>query len=455
MIDQVIFLSFGNADASRQVRGCLEGLGYSVQTFRDSDYPPRVPRPDQSTVALFGPEPVDKALLPGLAQSLDVENLLALFAGNIDIDQCLLGLSAELAFWPCCNEELKHRLKRIEQRRRRKTVQHEKPDLERFCRLNLVGDSPAFRFVLNRAQRISNCDAPVLLQGETGTGKELMARAVHYLGARRNAAFVPVNCGSIPSSLFESEFFGHAKGAFTDAMHEHAGLVELAHQGTLFLDEIDSLGLRGQVSLLRFLQNQEYRPVGGKRFRQADVRVVAAGNRSLKTMVKQGEFREDLFYRLNLFTIEMPPLRHRGDDSLTLSNHFVDRYANRYGLEKTALSPNALAWLRSYHWPGNVRELENALHRACLLARGRDITAGDLIEEEGDATLDETAGQSAVESFADAKQHAVDLFERHYLEGLMKRTRGNVTRAARIAGKERRALGKLLKKHGLSREDFI
>ena len=393
--------------------------------------------------------------MSSVAQRLDAESLLAIFAGGVEIDQSLLCLSAELAFWPCCNDELGHRLKRLQQRRRGETHSSEIPDLGRFRRLNLVGDSVAFHLVLSRVQRIANCDAPVLLQGETGTGKEVIARAIHYLGARQDAAFVPVNCGAIPPTLFESEFFGHARGAFTDARQARVGLVELAHQGTLFLDEVDSLSPQGQVSLLRFLQNQEYRPVGGQNFKQADVRIVAAGNRPLKALVKQGEFREDLFYRLNLFTIDMPSLRHRDDDSVILARHFLDRFKQRYNLGHGGLSPNALAWLRNHHWPGNVRELENTIHRACLLAQGRDITANDLVEELAGAPPEEYTEETVAESFVDAKQHAVESFERRYLESLMRKVRGNVTLAARLAGKERRALGKLLKKHGLCRERFI
>jgi DNA-binding NtrC family response regulator len=455
MVAILNFLTFSDTDASRQVKGCLEGLGYSVQTFERLNWHVDDLLSDQSTVALFGPAPINKDLMSRLAHRLDVENLLAVFAGNADIEQSLLGLSAELAFWPCCNEELRHRLIRIEQRRRGKVVHQETANLERFCSLNLVGNSAAFQLVLRRVQRIANCDASVLLQGETGTGKELIARAIHYLGARQDAAFVPVNCGAIPPALFESEFFGHARGAFTDARQEHTGLVELANQGTLFLDEIDSLGPQGQVSLLRFLQNLEYRPVGGKHFRQADVRIVAAGNRPLKTLVMQGEFREDLFYRLNLFTIDLPSLRHRDDDSVTLAYYFLDRFISRYHLDETLLSQNALAWLRSYHWPGNVRELENAMHRACLLAQGRIITVSDLMEDVVETQAVDTDGQTVTESFAEAKQHAVERFERHYLECLMRKAQGNVTLAARFAGKERRALGKLLKKHGFCRENYI
>ena len=455
MVATLNYFSFTNADASCQVRVCLEGLGYSVQTCESSHDLTNVKDSDRSTVVLFGPEPHKISKTSRFAQLVDLENMLAVIAGNVDIDRYLLGLCAEFAFWPCCDDELKHRLTRIEQRRQGKTIHTEIPSLERFSRMNLVGESAVFQLMLGRVQRIANSDAPVLLQGETGTGKELIARAIHYLGARQDAAFVPVNCGAIPATLFESEIFGHARGAFTDAKHDQVGLVELANQGTLFLDEIDSLSLQSQVNLLRFLENQEYRSIGSRHFRQADVRIVAAGNRPLKTLVKQGKFREDLFYRLNLFPIDLPSLRHRDDDSVILARYFLGRFTQRYDLSKSSLTPNALAWLRSYHWPGNVRELENAVHRACLLAQGREITASDLIEEVHETSVEDSAGQTITESFADAKQQAVERFERHYLECLMRKAQGNVTLAARYACKERRALGKLLKKYGLSRESFI
>ena len=319
----------------------------------------------------------------------------------------------------------------------------------------MIGDSTAFRSVLARVQRISLCDAAVLLQGDTGTGKEVLARAIHYLGTRQDAAFVPVNCGAIPPNLFETEFFGHTRGAFTDAKQAHTGLVELAHHGTLFLDEVDSLSAQGQVSLLRFLQNQEFRPIGAHQFKQVDVRIVAAGNRPLKELVRRGEFREDLFYRLNLFSLQLPPLRLREDDSVTLAHHFLQKFSHRYGLSHLSLSAESLAWLRQYDWPGNVRELENTIHRACLLAQDREITLSDLAGDVLNAPDVSMCGAPMVECFADAKQYAVECFERKYLESLLQKTRGNVSEAARLAGKERRALGKLLKKHSLCREDFF
>ena len=451
---ELTFLSFDNTDASRQLQGCLEGLGYSVRAFEGVNWLVDTTPSETSTVALFGPEPVKNDVMPRLVKRVDVDHLLAVFAQGVDIDRGLLCLGAELAFWPCCNEELSHRLTRLEQRWRGEPADDDIAQLGSFRQLNLVGDSTAFQHVLSRVQRIANCQAPVLLQGETGTGKEVIARAIHYVGARQNAAFVPVNCGAIPAALFESEFFGHVRGAFTDAKQAQVGLVELAHGGTLFLDEIDSLSPQGQVSLLRFLQNQEYRPVGSRHFKQADVRIVAAGNRPLKASMQAGEFREDLYYRLNLFTIDLPPLRYRDDDSVTLARYFLNRFVRRYSLGQAALSPDALAWLRNYHWPGNVRELENAMHRACFLAQGRDITVSDLIDDQGAAFGEAQREDSLAESFADAKHHAVERFERHYLQSLMEKARGNVSLAARYAGKERRALGKLLKKHGLSKEDF-
>jgi DNA-binding NtrC family response regulator len=321
-----------------------------------------------------------------------------------------------------------------------------------------IGESPAFANVKRLIDKLAQCDAPVLIQGETGTGKELAARAIHYTGTRRNAPFVPVNCGAIPETLVESELFGHARGAFTDAREARSGVIAQAEHGTLFLDEIETLGMRGQVALLRFLQNMEYRTVGGSTQHRANVRIIAASNVNLTEQVRQGLFRQDLLFRLNVLALEMPPLRARGDDVILLTVAFADRYCQRYGLVRLQLSPDIEHRLRSYAWPGNVRELENMVHRDLLLSEGQLLqlnVPGACAVAAMEGTLEDltegiAAAQSAI-NFREAKARAVAEFERAYLSALMSRTSGNVSLAARLCGQERSRLNKMVLKYGLGK----
>jgi DNA-binding NtrC family response regulator len=327
-------------------------------------------------------------------------------------------------------------------------------DVGEFAMLSMVGTSPAFNDCMRRIGRIAVRDASVLIEGETGSGKEMAARAIHYLGARRNRPFVPVNCGAIPDTLIEAEFFGHGRGAFTDAREARAGLVAQANGGTLFLDEIDALTAKAQVSLLRFLQDQRYRPVGRDTELKANVRVIAASNKSLSVLAENDRFRGDLLYRLNILYLHIPPLHQREGDPELLAQTFLRHYAKKYDLPPKRFAPATLQWIRLHSWPGNVRELENTVHREFLLADGEVIEftgATDtaeaartpaLVPQKEDATLD----------FRSAKAKAIEDFERAYLARALRLAKGNVSAAARIAKKERRAFGKLLKKYGIGRE---
>src|SRR5712664_2184147 len=239
--------------------------------------------------------------------------------------------------------------------------------MEDFGELNLVGRSPAFLEVLELTKRFSACDATVLVQGETGTGKELVARALHYLGARRNFPFIPVNCGALPDSLVESELFGHARGAFTDARQAKRGLIAEAQGGTLFLDEIEVLTSKAQSALLRFLQDLEYRPVGGTVVRDANVRIIAASNANLEELAKENRFRKDLLFRLNVLAVDLPPLRERQSDVVFLAEIFLKRLAAQYRRPPKSIHLDAVSRLLDYEWPGNVRELENLVHREFLM----------------------------------------------------------------------------------------
>jgi DNA-binding NtrC family response regulator len=329
--------------------------------------------------------------------------------------------------------------------------------LEEFARFNMIGASPAFLEIVKLIKKVAQYDAPVLIQGETGTGKELTARAIHYLGARRNYPFIPVNCGAVPDNLVENELFGHEKGAFTDAKEAQKGLVAQAHGGTLFLDEVETLSAKAQAALLRFLQDHEYRPLGSKCSRRAELRLIAATNSNLRTMVDRGEFRQDLFFRLNVISLRLPPLRERPDDIEVLARECIRQASARYKEPLKALHPDTLAWMRHYDWPGNIRELENFVHHAFLISEGATI---DIIEHPDARNPQEPSVQPQAappfdRDFNQAKAEVIRDFEKRYLNWLMAETHGNITRAAKQAGKERREIGKLLKKHGIDRSRFF
>jgi DNA-binding NtrC family response regulator len=313
---------------------------------------------------------------------------------------------------------------------------------------NLVGRSVAFRETVRLIQRIAETDAPVLIEGETGTGKEVAARAIHYGGSRRDRPFVPVNCGAIPENLIENEFFGHKRGAFTDARADWVGLLRLAHAGTLFLDEIDALPPKAQVALLRFLQDQKFRALGSPVEQTSDVRIVAASNRNLTRLADQDQFRIDLLFRLKVLFLELPPLRERPGDIPLLANHFLIGCSARYNLARKRFDTASMPMLEAYGWPGNVRELENVVHRGFLMADGEVVTITD--PELRPADVDVGAG----DNYRVAKAEALRSFNRRFLTDLMARTGGNVSAAAARAGKERRALGKLLKKYDIDPSGF-
>jgi DNA-binding NtrC family response regulator len=325
----------------------------------------------------------------------------------------------------------------------------------------LIGKAPLFMKAIALIDRMATCDAPVLIQGETGTGKELAARAIHYRSARRNAPFVAVNCGAIPDNLVESELFGCERGAFTDAHRSRTGLVAAADGGTLFLDELDSLAPRAQVSLLRFLQDYTYRSVGGTQELQSNVRVIAAASPRLQRRLDDGEFRDDLVFRLGVLVLEMPPLRDRPGDAWLLAEHFIARHARQHGHARRSLHPASLAWLQSHSWPGNVRELDNRVQRALLLSDEDElqlappaITPIPTALAGVGAAAAPMPDRTTLLGFKEAREQALRGFERGYLETLMTATAGNVTRAASLAGKERRSLGKLLKEHGIDSSTF-
>ena len=321
---------------------------------------------------------------------------------------------------------------------------------------NLIGQSPAFAAATALITKFAACDAMVLIEGETGTGKELAARAIHYLSNRSGNPFVAVNCGALPDTLVENELFGHVRGAFTDAREHQNGLVSRAEGGTLFLDEVESLSAKAQVVLLRFLQDGAYRPLGGRTLVPGNARVVAASNVDIAELVKSGAFRQDLLYRLTILTLRMPPLRERTGDARVLAGHFMRQFAHRYGRADARFEPRFLDELSSRAWPGNVRELENLVHRAFLMAEGSIVgSPGEPAGTPGAAPPPRIATRlPEAQSFRHAKALVVAEFEREFAKRALAESGGNVTAAARMIGKERRAFGRLLRKHGIDRESF-
>ena len=320
---------------------------------------------------------------------------------------------------------------------------------------NLVGKSPRMREVYRLLEQASGLDITVLLNGETGTGKELAARAVHYHSARKQRRFVPVNCGALPAELVESELFGHARGAFTGAVGMKRGLFEEAEGGTLFLDEIGDLPLPMQVKLNRALQEREIRRVGDTVAVQTNVRVITATHRDLKAEVAAGRFREDLYYRLNVFPVVLPALRDRREDVPLLAAHFLEKHARVLGRALTGFDADALRALIGYPWPGNVRELENAVERAVAVGQGTTVALGDLPADV--RGTQEGALPSEVLAklpYREAVDLARDRVTRDYLVALLRELDGNVTRAAERAGMARESLHRLLKRHGVRSDDF-
>lgn len=327
--------------------------------------------------------------------------------------------------------------------------------LERF---GLVGTAPPFVAAMEQVRRFAETTAHVVIGGETGTGKELVARAIHYLSPRRYKPFVPVNCGALPDNLMENELFGHARGAFTDARESQPGMVGGAHGGTLFLDEIECLSQKGQVALLRFLQDGKYRPLGALKEIPADVRVIAASNRCFDELVRDGSFRQDLLYRLAIMSVHLPPLRERCGDVAPLIGHFLERFAQQYDRPVPRVEAHTYEAALSYDWPGNIRELENTVHRQFLLAENNVLqldlpraTAGSTPHCKEGPGDDAGSARLASMDMRTAKFEVIERFERDYLETMIAATQGNVSEAAQRAGKERRAFGKLLKKYGIDR----
>mgnify|MGYP001492443099 CR=1 FL=1 len=314
---------------------------------------------------------------------------------------------------------------------------------------DIVGSSAPMVEVYRMVESVAHSMATVLLQGESGTGKELVARAIHNRGPRARAPFIPVNCSAIPETLVEAELFGHVKGAFTGAVESRMGLFEAARGGTILLDEIGDLPLQTQVKLLRTLQDGEIKRVGSNETVRVDTRVIAASNIDLQDAMERGAFRRDLFYRLSVITISLPPLRQRPEDIPLIAYHFLKKYAARSGRSITRISLETMQALRAHSWPGNVRELENAMERAVVMAREETILPGDLPAQIADVRPSQPSAELMLDlPFAEAKKRAVEAFESAYVENMLKRAGGNVSEAARQAGLDRSNFRRIARKFG-------
>lgn len=364
------------------------------------------------------------------------------------VDEETLNLVSESAtdfmLWPFHNGELRQRLERIlgDAARQREFESAHQRLLEELGMEQFVGEHAVFKEAIRSIPLMARSDLPVLIAGPTGTGKELCARGIHHLSKRRGYPFIALDCGAIPDHLFENELFGHVRGAFTDAHADQKGLIGMANGGTLFLDEVDSLSLGAQSKLLRFLQERTYRSLGSERFAKADVNVIAATNRDIEQSVREKQFRSDLYFRLNVLRIDLPPLSKRPTDVPLLARHFLRTHCQHLGAK--LFTKSAVRKLEAYDWPGNVRELLNVVQRAAVLSENMYILPRDISFSASAQSVEPES-----EGFRESRSRAIEAFEKRYVEELLQKHEGNVTRAALEAGQDRRAFGRLKKKYSI------
>ncbi|MBD3224664.1 MAG: response regulator [Caldithrix sp.] len=317
---------------------------------------------------------------------------------------------------------------------------------------DIIFKSQKMKNVLDMVMKVAVGEANIMITGESGTGKELIARNIHRLSRRTTSSFIPVNCAALPANLFESELFGHEKGAFTGASRTKPGLVEFADNGTFFLDEIGDLSLGLQVKLLRMLEERKIRRIGGQKEIPVNIRVISATNRDLENMVSENRFRQELLYRLNTINVHIPPLRERPEDIIVLAEHTLDDLVNREGKNIVSLSEEAMSALMKYHWPGNVRELQNMITRAYYMAQNAEIKLKDLPQMLYQQT--EFLSENILElCYKDAKDKVMENFEQYYISHLLKKHKGNISKAAEQCGIDRRTIHRLIKKYDIFYND--
>lgn len=459
----IVFASHADQSCSDELKLLLIRSGYAIVESRQEQLAERLKNLGNNAILVLSIDlsHLSQDVLISIAASKQAEVPCFCVFHCSDEDLCsdLLAICCDFVIWPCTQSELFYRLHALVGQKKKK-AEFKIPSSAGQGLHSIIGQSENFLDVLKRVKVFSECDAPVMIEGETGTGKEMIARAVHYYSGRKEHPFIPVNCGALPEHLIENELFGHHKGAYTDATASSKGLVGQAEGGTLFLDEMESLSLKGQVALLRLLQEQEYKPLGSSIPIRANLRIVTATNIPLKSLVDRNVIRQDLFYRLNILSVEIPPLRKRKRDIVLLAEHFLSKYQQLYQISSKRFSSQTLDMMKNHYWPGNVRELENMIHRAFLIATQDVIRPSDCEFEEMEYTEEAPFSfphehQLYDISFNEAKSSVIKEFEKHYLSSLMTQFHGNVTLAAKKACKERRALGKLLKKHGIERLNFV
>ena len=325
---------------------------------------------------------------------------------------------------------------------------------ERFSFHQVLSKNPGMHGIFELIGHVGQTSTTVLIEGETGTGKEMIARAIHQASAKRSGPLVAVNCAALPENLLESELFGHEKGAFTSAISQRKGRFELADGGTIFLDEVGDVPASMQAKLLRVLQERTFERVGGAESIEVDVRVIAATNRDLKQLVKEGKFREDLYYRLNVVKIDLPPLRDRQEDIPLLAQHFAAKYT-RQGTPVVLIAPEAMDILVNFRWPGNIRQLENAIERACVTARDGTVKPENLPPEVTQPTRAKSSlPVDLARPLAEQLEEIIAAFEERYLRKALRKTRGNVGRCAKISGLSRRSITDKLGKYKIDRTEF-
>jgi len=409
-----------------------------------------LPHPD---IVLFRPPPGPtlQNFIEHLRKTWKQSAFIAVLCGGLETEAtrnaCCLAELDEFLSCPFQLDELAIRMRRQLQKR---IVDSASPNIELPIKNRFIGESHVLRNAIAKIPLFASSDATILISGETGTGKDLYARSIHYHSNRRGKPFIPVNCGALPEQLFENEMFGHTKGAYTDAHGEQNGLLQEAEGGTIFLDEIDGLSSAAQIKLLRFVQDREYRLLGSPKVRTADVRILAATNANLLDKIHLKEFREDLYYRLNILSVSLPPLRDHLEDIPLLAGHFVSYYASKNGMSAPGLSPQALQKLLTYHWPGNIREFQTIIQRAVIVSSSHVLEA-DVFDLPANASKIE----ASIGAWSQAKGRAIEQFERAFLTNLLSTHHGNVSQAARAAGKERRSFQRLLRKYGLDRSAFL
>lgn len=439
----LVYVVDDDASAREGVAGLLRSAGLMAKTFASGEEFLAAPRSKMPSCLVLDVN------LPGvsgldLQQELvksDLQVPIIFLTGHGDIPMTVRAVRAGAANFltkPVDDEELLNAIRQC-------ITSHLKDDVQSDQKIgNMVGESAQFRAVRRTIQLVAPTDATVLIQGETGTGKELVARAIHELSSRSKRPFIMVNCAAIPATLLESELFGHEKGAFTGAFAQKAGRYELAHQGTLFLDEIGDIPLELQPKLLRVLQEQEFERLGGNRTIRVDVRVIAATNRNLAQMVDEGKFRSDLYYRLHVFPLAVPPLRERREDIPMLVNFLVNKHSKRMGKHIEKIPAEAMQALSCWHWPGNIRELENLIERALILSQGTtlNVPLGELKWRSGTPLFDENVQTLAAS-------------EREIILRALRGANGVIANAAIKLGMRRTTLNSKMRKLQISRGDLF